>query len=146
MLKVGISAPALEAKDQYNEIHKLADYRGQWVLLYFYPRDNTPGCTREACAFRDNYPHFQKIKAVVLGISTDSVASHEKFAQKFDLPFTLLADSDHQITQAYGVSSLFSRISYLIDPDGRIAKVYEAVKPETHAEEVLQDLAVLQAK
>jgi peroxiredoxin Q/BCP len=145
MLKAGILAPALEAKDQYNDVHKLSDYLGQWVLLYFYPRDNTPGCTREACAFRDNYPHFQKLKVVVLGISTDSVTSHEKFAQKLNLPFTLLADSDHQIVKDYGVGALFSRVSYLINPEGKIAKVYEAVKPETHAEEVLQDLAILQA-
>lgn len=140
MLKIGISAPEIEAMDQAGINHKLSDYRGKWVLLYFYPRDNTPGCTVEACALRDNYPHFEKMDAVILGVSTDSVASHDKFAQKFNLPFTLLADSEKVIVKAYEAGGLFRRISYLIDPKGRIAKVYEKVKPALHAEEVIRDI------
>lgn len=143
MLKTGIYAPEVEAKDQNGQLHRLSDYRGSWVLLYFYPRDNTPGCTKEACAFRDSYEEFRKIQAVVLGVSKDSVGSHEKFAKEFELPFTLLSDSDHQIVKDYGAGGLFSRISYLIDPSGRIAKVYDQVKPAEHAAEVLHDLASL---
>ncbi len=140
MLKEGTIAPAIQAADQKGEIHSLAQYRGQWVLLYFYPRDNTPGCTQEACSLRDSYPNFQKIKAVILGVSTDSVASHGKFADKFQLPFTLLSDSDKKIVSAYAASGLFRRISYLINPDGLIAKAYSKVKPALHADEVLNDL------
>jgi peroxiredoxin Q/BCP len=144
MLKIGIYAPEIEAKDQDGQVRRLSDYRGSWVLLYFYPRDNTPGCTKEACTLRDNYAQFKKIKAVVLGVSKDSIASHEKFAQEFNLPFTLLADTDHQIVKAYGADGLFSRISYLIDPSGQIVKTYDSVKPAEHATEVLRDLASLQ--
>ncbi len=140
MLKEGTIAPAIQAADQNGEIHSLAQYRGQWVLLYFYPRDNTPGCTQEACSLRDSYPNFQKIKAVILGVSTDSVASHGKFADKFQLPFTLLSDSDKKIVSSYEASGLFRRISYLINPEGLIAKAYPKVKPALHADEVLNDL------
>ncbi len=143
MLEIEIMAPEIIAPDQNGIEHKLSEYRGRWVLLYFYPRDNTPGCTVEACALRDNYPHFAKIDAVVLGVSTDSIVSHDKFVQKFSLPFTLLADTDKKIVKAYGAGGLLRRISYLIDPDGKIAKVYNRVKPAEHAEEVLRDLAVL---
>ncbi len=143
MLKVGIIAPAISAPDQNGINHQLADYLGKWVLLYFYPRDNTPGCTAEACAMRDNYPHFSKSEIVILGVSTDSVASHDKFVQKFNLPFTLLSDSDKKIVKAYEANGLFKRVSYLIDPAGKIAKVYEKVKPAEHAEEVLRDIEAL---
>ena len=143
MLKTGIKAPEFVAFDQNNIEHKLSDYLGRWVLLYFYPRDNTPGCTVEACSLRDNYSSFKKIDALVLGVSTNSVASHDKFAQKFDLPFTLLADTDKKIVSAYEAGGLFKRVSYLINPEGMIARVYEKVKPAEHAEEVLRDLAIL---
>jgi peroxiredoxin Q/BCP len=143
MLKTGIMAPAFTAQDQNGLEHKLSDYLGRWLLLYFYPRDNTPGCTAEACALRDNYNDFKKIDAAVLGVSTDSVTSHDKFVQKFNLPFTLLADPDKTIVKTYEANGLFKRVSYLIDPTGKIVKAYEKVKPAEHAEEVLRDLAVL---
>ena len=143
MLKTGIMAPAFTAQDQNGLEHKLSDYLGRWLLLYFYPRDNTPGCTAEACALRDNYNDFKKIDAVILGVSTDSVTSHDKFVQKFNLPFTLLADPDKTIVKTYEANGLFKRVSYLIDPTGKIVKAYEKVKPAEHAEEVLRDLAIL---
>jgi len=143
MLKTGIAAPNFEARDQNGTEHKLSEYLGKWILLYFYPRDNTPGCTIEACTLRDNYPQFKKIDAVVLGVSTDSVASHDKFVQKFNLPFTLLADNDRKIVKAYEANGLLRRVSYLINPEGKIAKAYEKVKPSEHAEEVLKDLEIL---
>ncbi len=143
MLKIGTIAPEINAPDQNGIEHKLEDYRGKWVLLYFYPRDNTPGCTIEACTLRDNYPNFKKIDAVILGVSTDSVTSHDKFVQKFNLPFTLLADENKKIVKDYDAGGLFRRISYLIDPEGKIAKAYDKVKPAEHAEEVLHDLAIL---
>ena len=140
MLKTGIKAPIFEALDQLGNSHKLKDYTGQWVLLYFYPRDNTPGCTTEACALRDNYSQFKKAGIVILGVSSDSVTSHEKFSQKFQLPFTLLADTEKKIIKAYEAGGLFKRISYLINHQGEIVKVYEKVKPAEHAEEVLKDM------
>ena len=152
-LTVGQSAPDFSLPDQHGEPHRLGDYRGRWVLLYFYPKDDTPGCTAEACGLRDNLPRFADINAAVLGISVDDVASHRQFAQKYDLPFTLLADEQKRAVAAYGVwgEKSFagktylgtSRTSYLIDPEGRIAKIYEQVKPERHAAEVLADLAEL---
>jgi len=142
MLKIGIIAPNFEAPDQNGIKHQLSEYLGKWILLYFYPRDNTPGCTVEACTLRDNYPNFKKIDAVVLGVSTDSVSSHDNFVQKFNLPFTLLADSDRKIVKAYEANGLLRRISYLINPEGKIVKAYEKVKPSEHAAEVLKDLAV----
>lgn len=145
MLKIGIMAPAIEALDQKGITHKLSDYLGKWVLLYFYPRDNTPGCTVEACSLRDNFPHFEKTEAVILGVSTDSVESHEKFANKFSLPFTLLSDKEKNIVKAYEATGLIKRVSYLIDPMGKIAKVYEKVKPAEHAEEVLKDIEALKS-
>lgn len=137
-------APNFQALDQTGQVHELQQYRGQWVLLYFYPRDNTPGCTKEACALRDQHPAFKQIKAVILGVSSDSVASHAKFAAKWQLPFTLLADSDKKIINAYRANGLVRRVSYLINPDGLIAKTYPRVKPAEHAEVVKQDLINLQ--
>ncbi len=129
----------------------LSSYQGKWVLLYFDPKDNTPSCTTEACTIRDQFKDFQKIGAVVLGVSTDSVKSHKKFADGFNLPFTLLADEQKEVVGKYGVFGEkkfmgktymgISRTSFLIDPSGKIAKVYEKVKPEKHATEVLADLA-----
>ncbi|MFA5154930.1 MAG: peroxiredoxin [Patescibacteria group bacterium] len=144
MLKIGDRTPDWEAKDQNGDIHRSADYLGHWVVLYFYPKDNTPGCTQEACAFRDAYPEFKKDKVAVLGVSKDSIESHEKFANEFRLPFTLLADVDHRLVKDFGADGLSGRISYLIDPSGRIAKAYSRVNPAEHAQEVLRDLAALE--
>ena len=152
-LKVGQKAPEIILPDQNGNMHKLSDYKGKWVLAYFYPKDDTPGCTAEACSLRDNLPHFQNSKAVILGISVDSVKSHKKFAEKYQLPFTLLADETKKTVEDYGVwqeKSMYGkkymgtvRTSFLINPEGVIAKVYEKVKPEVHAQEVLKDLAAV---
>lgn len=150
---VGASAPDFSLLDQNGVPHTLSQYTGQWVLIYFYPKDNTPGCTKQACTLRDAEPAFEKLSAVVLGISGDSVASHQKFVEKFSLPFPLLADTDKKVIEAYGswgkkkfmgreYMGIF-RNSFLIDPDGVIVKIYEGVKPEKHAEEVLADIALL---
>ena len=145
MLKIGDKAP---------EFPGLSEAKGQWVLLYFYPKDDTPGCTTEACSIRDSWPEFKKLKAVVLGVSVDSEKSHAKFTAKYDLPFTLIPDVDKKIVSAYGVWAQKKmmgreymgtlRTSFLIDPEGKIAKIYEKVKPEEHVEEVLADLTNLQ--
>ena len=152
-LEVGDSAPDFTLPDQKGVQHRLADYQGSWVLVYFYPKDDTPGCTKEACAIRDHFPAFGKLEAQVLGISVDSVASHEKFVTKYELPFTLLADEAKEVVELYGVwgkkksfgKEYFGtkRMSYLIDSQGKIAKVYPKVKPEQHAEEVLADIQAL---
>ena len=152
-LKAGEMAPTFALPDQDGKTHALAEYRGQWVLLYFYPKDDTEGCTKEACMIRDDFPRFQDLQAVVLGVSVDSVASHKKFAEKYSLPFTLLADESKEVVRAYGVLGLKKfmgreyegthRVSFLIDPEGSIAKVYPKVVPSEHAQEVLADLATL---
>jgi peroxiredoxin Q/BCP len=147
---VGSQAQLFTLPDQNGEERLLASYKGQWVLLYFYPKDDTPGCTKEACAIRDAFPNFDAKKIAVLGISPDSVKSHKKFEEKYGLPFTLLADTDKEVANLYGVWGPkkfmgreyegVMRTSFLIAPDGTIAKVYEKVKPEVHAAEVLEDL------
>jgi thioredoxin-dependent peroxiredoxin len=152
-LKINQKAPDFSLPDQNGEMHKLSDYKGKWVLLYFYPKDDTTGCTAQACAIRDELPNFKKIKAVVLGVSVDSVKSHKKFAEKYTLPFTLLADEEKKVVNKYGVWAKKKfmgreymgtlRNSYLIGPDGKIKKIYEKVKPANHAEEVLEDLKSL---
>lgn len=149
-IRVGDKAPGFILPDQGGKSRKLSDYQGSWVLLYFYPRDFTPGCTKEACGIRDNFARFKKAGAQVLGVSTDAVASHKKFAQKHGLPFTLLADQDKKVVRQYGVwqkkkflgREFFGtrRTSFLIDPAGKIAKIYPNVKPAEHAKQVLQDL------
>lgn len=149
-LQEGKKAPAFTLPDQNNTPHSLKDYIGKWVLLYFYPRDNTPGCTTEACTIRDSFSEFGKYNSVVLGVSTDSVASHKKFEQKYGLPFTLLADEDKKVVRAYEVwgkksfmGKVFAgthRMSYLINPHGVIVHVYQKVKPADHASEVLHDI------
>jgi len=152
-LKESNPAPPFSLPDQSGKVHKLSDYRGQWVLVYFYPKDDTPGCTTEACGFRDNLPRFAKINATVLGVSADSVQKHQRFSSKYRLPFTLLSDEKKEVLNAYGVWGKkkfmgreymgIYRTSFLIDPKGKIAKIYESVKPEQHAEEVLHDLSEL---
>ncbi len=139
-IKQGELAPDFTLLDQDGREHTLSKLRGKLVLLYFYPKDDTPGCTMEACSFRDHFPKFEKLKISVFGISVDSVQSHAKFVQKYRLPFTLLSDEDQTVVNAYGVwEKKTFRTSFLIDPDGRVAKVYENVKPETHVDEVLSD-------
>lgn len=152
-LKAGQKAPAFTLKDQDNKEHSLKDYTGRWVLLYFYPKDDTPGCTTEACTLRDNFPKFKKLKVQVFGVSADSAKSHKKFEEKYSLPFTLLADEEKEVVNAYGVWAKkkfmgreymgILRTSFLIGPDGKIKKIYENVKPAEHAEEVLKDLKEL---
>jgi peroxiredoxin Q/BCP len=148
MLKEGTIAPNFTAKNTNGETVRLKDLRGQKVVLYFYPKDDTPGCTKEACSFRDAFSQFKKRKIEVLGVSVDSEASHKKFTAKYKLPFTLLADPDHSIADTYGVYGEkkfmgrtymgVKRITFLIDEKGKIRKVFEKVKPEEHAQEVLE--------
>ncbi len=149
-LKEGDPAPDFNAATQSGGSISLADCKGKNVILYFYPRDDTPGCTKEACAFRDHYAEFTKAGARVFGVSPDSAKSHQKFAEKFKLPFTLLADEEKKIVQAYGVWGQKSflgrkylgthRMTFLIGPDGRIKKIWPKVKPAEHAREVLAAL------
>lgn len=149
-LAIGKVAPNFKLSDQNGDIHSLKQYRGQWVVLYFYPKDDTPGCTVEACSFRDYFTELKKLGAVVLGVSTDPVKKHAKFAQKYELPFTLLADEEKQVVELYGVwgKKKFmgreymgtNRISFLIDPKGKIVKAYDPVKPAGHVAEVLADI------
>jgi thioredoxin-dependent peroxiredoxin len=155
MLKVGDKAPEFTLPDQDGKEHSLSDYKGKWVLVYFYPKDDTPGCTKEACAIRDTHPSFGKLHAKVFGVSADSVESHKKFATKFKIPFDLLADPEKKMITAYDVwqkKSMYGReymgivrSSFLIDPAGKIAKIYAKVKPDVHADEVLADLKTLGA-
>jgi peroxiredoxin Q/BCP len=145
-LPTGATAPAFNLQDQNGDWHTLEEYRGQWLAVYFYPRDDTPGCTTEACNFRDNIYAFKAIGAAVVGISVDDVESHKEFSDKYKLPFTILADEDSETAKAYGVLrdykliKLASRQSFLIDPEGKIAKHYEKVDPDTHTDEVLADI------
>jgi peroxiredoxin Q/BCP len=151
MLKEGTAAPNFTANNANGETVRLKDLRGRKVVLYFYPKDDTPGCTKEACSFRDAFVDFRKRGIDVLGVSVDSEASHKKFTAKYKLPFTLLADPDHSIADAYGVYGEkkymgrtymgVKRITFLIDEKGKIKKVFEKVKPEEHAREVLQAFA-----
>jgi peroxiredoxin Q/BCP len=155
-LTTGTKAPDFELQDQDGKVQKLSSYQGGWVLLYFYPKDDTPGCTLEACSLRDNLPKFGKLKATVLGVSTDTVERHKKFTTKYKLPFTLLADPDKAVVKLYGVwgQKKFMgrtydgthRTSFLIDPKGTIVRIYEKVKPPIHAAQVLTDLEQLNVK
>jgi peroxiredoxin Q/BCP len=148
---VGDTAPEFELFDQNEQLHSLEDYRDQWVVLYFYPKDQTPGCTTEACEFRDNVFAFRKLNAQILGVSLDDVESHKKFAEEHGLPFPLLADVEGKAANAYGVKTkmfgmtVAKRQTFIIAPDGSIAKHYEAVKPSMHSKEVLEDLEALGA-
>ena len=143
---VGSQAPSFNLQDQNGDWHKLDDYRGQWLAVYFYPKDDTPGCTTEACNFRDNIHAFKAIGAEVVGISVDDVESHKEFSDKYKLPFTLLADPDNQTSTAYGVlrdyklMKIASRQSFLVDPEGNVAKHYADVDPDEHTDQVLADI------
>lgn len=149
-LQINTPAPDFTLPDQDGTPHNLSDYRGGWVLLYFYPKDDTPGCTAEACGIQDSFSRFKKLGTAVLGISVDSIKSHKKFAQKYGLDFTLLSDADEKVVRDYGVWAKkrfmgrpyygTARTSFLIDRSGRIAKIYEKVDPANHANTILQDL------
>lgn len=139
--------------DQNGTVHTLSQYKGKWVILYFYPKDDTPGCTKEACNFRDNINEFQKLGVVILGVSKDSVASHKKFADKYHLNFTILSDESKEVIKAYhawGIKKFLGkefegtlRTTYLINPSGEIQKVYEKVNPLVHSGQILTDLKSL---
>jgi peroxiredoxin Q/BCP len=149
-LAVGAKAPAFSAPDQTGKVISLAQLKGKTVVLYFYPKDDTPGCTVEACSFRDSHAVFHKKSVVVLGVSPDSSKSHAKFAEKFSLPFPLLSDPDHTLAENYGVwveKSMYGkkymgveRSTFVIGPDGKLKAVYRKVKPETHTADVLAGL------
>jgi peroxiredoxin Q/BCP len=149
-LSAGIPAPDFELLDDTNTPRKLSDYRGKNVILYFYPEDDTPGCTKEACHFRDDYSAYEKAEVVILGVSPDSVESHVKFKQKYQLPFQLLADIGHKVCDLYGVWGPKKfigkeyegvlRTTFLIDPAGNIVKVFEKVRPAEHSAELLSVL------
>jgi thioredoxin-dependent peroxiredoxin len=151
VVEEGQEAPDFELNSDAGESVRLSQFRGKPVVLYFYPRDDTPGCTAQACGIRDSYDDFEQQGAVVLGVSPDEESSHVKFKQKYGLPFTLLADPDHEVAEQYGVWGEkkymgktymgVERSTFLIDEDGRIAKVMRRVKPDTHAELVLEALA-----
>ncbi|AFY74481.1 Peroxiredoxin [Synechococcus sp. PCC 7502] len=149
-LQINDIAPDFSLPDQDNNLVHLADLKGKTVVLYFYPRDNTPGCTKEACGFRDRYAAFQTENIVILGISGDDAKAHGKFIKKFDLPFPLLSDIDHQVAiayESYGMKKFMGkeymgilRNTFVINPEGKIQKIYLSVKPEPHPEQVLKDL------
>lgn len=150
MLKEGDKAPSFSLKCQFGKVHRLSDYKGKWVVLYFYPKDMTPGCTKEACSFRDNLSKIRELGVVVLGISKDSIESHKKFYDKYALNFTLLSDPTMEVIKkygAYGKKKLYGKVyegilrqTFIINPKGRIAKVFRKVKPLEHAKEVLEYL------
>lgn len=149
-IKEGQLAPDFTLPDGNGKMHNLSDYKGKWVLLYFYPKDDTPGCTKEACGIRDDFFGFEKLNAAVLGVSADSPESHKKFALKYKLPFVLLSDEKKEIIKKYGVLGEkkimgrkfigIKRTSFLINPKGKILKVYKNVDPKIHSKEVLNDL------
>jgi peroxiredoxin Q/BCP len=147
---VGDAAPDFELKDQDGEMHSIEDYRGKWVALYFYPKDGTPGCTTEACEFRDNVFAFRGRDCQILGVSLDDEESHKEFSEKHGLPFPLLADTDGAASEAYGVKgrmlgfAVAKRQTFLIDPEGKVARHYQKVDPDTHSQEILADLDELQ--
>ncbi len=151
-VQAGDPAPDFELRDQNGQMHSIEDYRGDWVALYFYPKDDTPGCTTEACEFRDNIFAFKSADCQILGVSLDDEESHKEFSEKYDLPFPLLADTAGTTADAYGVKTrmlgmtVAKRQTFLIDPEGNIAKHYAKVDPDTHSQQVLADLEALKAK
>ena len=147
VVETGVLAPDFSLPDENEKIHRLQDYRGQTILLYFYPKDDTPGCTTEACNFRDDYSAYQEAGVVILGVSPDPPQKHTKFISKYELPFTLLSDIDHQVCELYGVWGPkkfmgreyegVQRTTFLIGPDGVVQHVFENVKPAKHSAEIL---------
>jgi peroxiredoxin Q/BCP len=152
-LTIGSLAPAFSLKDQYGKLHSLSDFSGRWLIVYFYPKDDTPGCTTEACGIRDHSPEFSEMKVSVVGISPDALDSHREFSEKFKLSFPLLSDTDKKTVTEYEVwaeKSLYGkkymgvkRTTFLIDPNSAVAKIYINVDPETHVEELLNDLKTI---
>ena len=144
MVEEGKPAPDFELESDAGETVKLSDLRGQPVVLYFYPKDDTPGCTRQACGIRDVYGEFEAAGAVVYGISADTKASHERFKAKYSLPFTLLADPEHKLGEPYGVAqqgkNSYERSTFVIDTDGNVSRILRRVNPDSHADEVLAAL------
>ena len=144
--QVGSAAPDFTLADQSSQKQSLKNYAGKWVVLYFYPKDDTPGCTKEACSFRDDLTQLEKLGAKVLGISVDDTESHMKFASKYHLPFPLLSDHDGSVAEQYGALNNFGiikvakRYTFLIDPHGRIAKIYQSVDTSRHSQDIIQDL------
>lgn len=151
-IESGITAPDFELPDETGTLRRLSDYRDKTVVLYFYPKDDTPGCTAEACNFRDDYSAYEKAGVEILGVSPDTVKSHVKFKQKYGLPFPLLADKDHKVCELYGVWALKKfmgreymgvlRTTFLIDAEGQIVRVFENVKPAEHSADLLSELRV----
>ena len=149
-ISAGGPAPEFTLPDETGRMHSLSDYRGKSVVLYFYPKDDTPGCTKEACGFRDDYSAFEEAGVVILGVSPDDSKSHAKFKAKYELPFTLLADPEHEVLESYGAWGLKKsfgreyegvlRTTFLIDGDGQILKVFKKVKPAEHSTEILSVL------
>ncbi len=154
MLKVGRKAPLFTLQDQNKETQSLKTYLGKWTLIYFYPKDDTPGCTKEACTIAEIYSDFKRLKVTIFGVSKDTPKSHKKFADKYNLPFILLSDPTGEMIEKYGAlveKSMFGkkylgidRVSYLLNPEGKIAKVYSKVDPASHALELIKDIKVLQ--
>ena len=150
-LKPGDPAPGFELPDQDGRVHRLSDYRSRWLVLYFYPKDDTPGCTREACEFRDDIGALKRMNVAVLGVSLDDVDSHRAFAKKYHLPFPLLSDDRGRVARSYG--SLWKlgpvkfarRHTFIIDPDGGIAEIYRSVTPATHSDEIISRLEKLRS-
>lgn len=148
-LEVGETAPQFTLKDQNSNSHTLEDYRGKWVVLYFYPKDDTPGCTTEACQFRDDILKIKALNAIVLGVSVDDSKSHDEFAKKYSLPFSLLADTGGKVSADYGALSgsgnvIYSkRYTFIIGPQGKIRKTYRSVNPKQHSLQVISDLEEL---
>jgi peroxiredoxin Q/BCP len=150
-LAVGEAAPDFALRDQHGAWHRLADYQGGWLVMYFYPKDDTPGCTTEACEFRDDVLAFKKMGVALLGVSLDDIASHREFAEKYHLPFPLLSDADGRVAKSYG--ALFSlgplkfakRHSFIIDQQGKMAKIYRDVDPKRHSKQLIADLEALLA-
>lgn len=150
-LQNGDLAPNFTLTDQHNQQVSLSDFKGKWVVLYFYPKNDTPGCTTEACSFRDNINRLIDQQATILGVSVDSIESHQTFSQKYKLPFQLLADTEGQVAEQYdallnlGIVKFAKRHSFIIDPQGRINRIYRSVDPDKHVLEVLEDLKNSQA-
>lgn len=150
-LNIGENAPEFRLKDTKGSYHSLSDYKGKYVVLYFYPKDDTPGCTKEACNFRDDLSKLEQLNAKVIGISIDSEASHRKFAEKYHLPFTLLADMDGSVANTYHAltnlifTKVAKRYTFLIDPNSKVVKIYHNVNVSNHSQQIIDDLKSLQA-
>jgi peroxiredoxin Q/BCP len=151
-LSEGSVAPGFELVDQNNKLHRLGDYQGKWLVMYFYPKADTPGCTTEACEFRDDIFILRRMGVALLGVSTDDVKSQKEFSEKYHLPFPLLSDADGTVASLYGSYTSFGpvsfarRHSFIVNPEGRIAKIYRNVRPKTHSDQVIADLQSLGVK